>query len=268
MGNLEVMKCLFGLRFVPVLVAAFAFAGCAGLIRDRIYKPVPIAQTPVSFAGEAPKPVSVTSPDELQLEGYYWPAATGNDTLVVYFHGNGFNQLVGARRAEPLKTGGHGVLVASYRGYGGNPGKPSEQGLISDAEAWMAKARELAPESRLYLFGHSLGGAVALKMAARHPLAGVATLGTFARLADVAPPIARKILPDRFDNLQTISRVKAPIYLLHGTNDQIVPFAAAARLQKASGGRAVVVPLRDAGHHIPLDKIAPRVWDLLSSKDR
>lgn len=260
------MKYMSALWIVPALVATIALAGCAGLIRDRIYQPVALAETSVNFAGEAPTPVSVTSADGLKLDGYYWPASPGNDTLVVYFHGNGFNQLVGARRAEPLKAGGHGVLVASYRGYGGNPGKPSEQGLFADAEAWMAKGRQLAPHARLYLFGHSLGGAIALEMAARHPVAGVATLGTFTRLADMAPPIARRFMPDRFDNLQTISRVTAPTYLLHGTKDQIVPFAAADRLRKASGDRAVVVALRDAGHHVPLDTIAPRLWDLLSSQ--
>ena len=217
----------------------------------------------MTFAHEAPAAISTTTSDGLQLGGYYWPAAPGNDTIIVYFHGNGFNQLVGARRAEPLRVGGHGVLVASYRGYGGNPGRPSEEGLFTDAEAWLAKARELAPNARLYLFGHSLGGAVALEMAARHPVSGVATLGTFTRLADVAPAIARGFLPDRFDNLRAIQRVTAPVFLIHGTQDQIVPFTATGRLRQASGGRAKVVPLQGAGHHVPLEKLSPAVWTML-----
>ena len=121
-----------------------------------------LAETAVQFAGEAPQDVNASTADGLDLAGYYWPAKAGNDTLVVYFHGNGYNQLVGAARAEPLRKGGHGVLVASYRGYGDNPGVPSEEGLFADAEAWMAEARELAPGADVYLFGHSLG--VALKL--------------------------------------------------------------------------------------------------------
>ena len=239
--------------------ASLALAGCAGTIRDRIYQPASLAETPVTFTGEAPQDVTARTGDGLDLAGYYWPAASGNGTLVVYFHGNGYNQLVGAARAESLREGGHGVLVASYRGYGGNPGSPSEAGLFADAEAWMAKARELAPGAKIYLFGHSLGGAVALEMAARHEVAGVATLGTFARLADQAPSIARGILPDRFDNVAAIRRVSEPVLLLHGTEDDVVPIAAGEELADASPN-ATLVRLTGAGHQVDLARISERIW--------
>lgn len=248
-----------------VLVAVFlassalALAGCAGTIRDRIYQPAALAETPVQFAGEAPQNVNARTADGLDLAGYYWPAEAGNNTLVVYFHGNGYNQLVGAARAEPLRKGGHGVLVASYRGYGGNPGTPSEEGLFADAEAWMAKVRELAPEADIYLFGHSLGGAVALEMAARHEVAGVATLGTFARLADQAPSIARGVLPDRYDNVAAIRRVSEPVFLLHGTEDRVVALAAGEELAQAAPN-ATLVRLTGASHQVDLARIAGRIW--------
>jgi pimeloyl-ACP methyl ester carboxylesterase len=151
------------------------------------------------------------------------------------------------------------VLVASYRGYGDNPGAPSEDGLFADAEAWMAKARELAPGADIYLFGHSLGGAVALEMAARHEVAGVATLGTFARLADQAPSIARGILPDRYDNVAAIRRVSVPVLLLHGTEDRVVALAAGEELAEAAS-YATLVRLTGAGHQVDLAKIADRIW--------
>lgn len=242
-----------------LLAAALALTGCAGTIRDRIYFPTTLADTPVSFAGEAPRAVAARTADGLDLAGYYWPADAGNGTLVVYFHGNGNNQLVGAARAEPLRTGGHGVLVASYRGYGGNPGSPSETGLFADADAWMAKARELAPDAKIYLFGHSLGGAMALEMAARQEVAGVATLGTFARLADQAPRIARGIIPDRYDNVAAIRRVSEPVLLLHGTADDVVAFAAAEELA-AAAPNATLVRLGGAGHQVDLAQLSDRLW--------
>ena len=239
--------------------AALALSGCAGTIRDRIYQPTALAETPMQFAGEAPQDVNARTADGLNLAGYYWPAEAGNDTLVVYFHGNGYNQLVGAARVEPLRKGEHGVLVASYRGFGDNPGAPSEEGLFADAEAWMAKARELAPEAGTYLFGHSLGGAVALEMAARHEVAGVATLGTFARLADQAPSIARGVLPDRYDNVAAIRRVSEPVFLLHGTEDRVVALAAGEELAQAAPN-ATLVRLTGASHQVDLARIAGRIW--------
>ena len=250
-------------------LAFLVLAGCAGLVREQIYQPVPVAETPVTFAGEAPQAVSVTTADGLQLSGYYWPADPGNDTLLIYFHGNGGNQFAAAGSVEPFHRDGHGVLVASYRSYGGNPGKPTEAGLFADGDAWIAKAHTLAPDSRVFLFGHSLGGAVALEMASQHPVSGVATLGAFTRLADVAPTYARGVLPDRFDNLQAIGRVKAPVFLFHGTQDETVPFSAAERLQDAStDGSAIVVPLEGGGHHVSMEKLSPYVWEkLLNAPD-
>ena len=125
----------------------------------------------------------------------------------------------------------------------------------------MAKARELAPGAKIYLFGHSLGGAVALEMAARHEVAGVATLGTFARLKDQAPAIARGILPDRYDNVAAIRRVSEPVLLLHGTEDDVVPIAAGEELAKAAPN-ATLVRLTGAGHEVDLAQIADRLWEV------
>lgn len=152
------------------------------------------------------------------------------------------------------------MLVASYRGYGDNAGRPSEDGLLLDGAAWMQKADALAPNNRQFLFGHSLGGAIALAMAAQYEVEGVATLGAFPSMAAMVPAIVRGSLKDRFDNLETIRRVNAPIYLYHGTNDQVVPFTAARQLQDASNGRAKVIPLEGGGHHVPMDRLASLVW--------
>lgn len=247
---------------VRVLSAALilSLAGCSGIVRDRIFQPQPLTATPVTWTTEAPEEITATTSDGLTLRGYYWRSAPGNDTLLISFHGNGFNQLVGASRAEPFRKGGHGVLVASYRGYGGNPDRPSEEGLMLDGAAWMDKATQLAPMAKRYVFGHSLGGAVALAMAARYRVDGVATLGTFTSVTAMVPAIARGSLKDRFDNLTAIRQVTAPVFLYHGTQDATVPFAAAQALKDAKGSNVTIVPLEGGGHHVPMDRLAPVVW--------
>ncbi len=235
-------------------------AGCSGLIRDRVFQPRPLSETPVTWATEAPQEVTATTADGLTLHGYYWPAEAGNNTLIVSFHGNGFNQLVGAARAEPFRVGGHGVLVASYRGYGGNPGNPSEDGLMLDGAAWMEKAADLAPASKRYVFGHSLGGAVALAMAGRFQTEGVATLGTFTSMEAMVPTMVRGSLEDRFDNLTSIRSVSAPLFLYHGTDDEVVPFTSAEQLRQANPEHAIVVPLEGARHHVDMNRFATLVW--------
>jgi len=242
--------------------AGAALGGCAGLVRDRIYRPEPIVAAP-RWAGGAPQEASVVTADGLRLRGWYWAPAPGEDQILVFFHGNGGNRDSAALRAEPLRRGGRGLLIADYRGYSGNPGRPSERGLIMDGEAFLNHARRLHPQGRIYLFGWSMGGAVALQLASRHRVDGVVTLGTFARLADVAPAVARPFLPDRFDNLAAVARVEVPVFLFHGTEDRIVPFEQAALLERASGGRARPVTVQGAGHHPDFSTIAAAVWNVL-----
>lgn len=259
-GRRAMAKRAMKARIIVLILAGLSLTGCAGIIRDRIFQPQPLTATPVTWRAEAPQTVTATTGDGLVLEGYYWPAEPGNDRLLISFHGNGYNHLVGASRAEPFRAGGHGVLVASYRGYGDNPGRPSEAALLIDGAAWMDKAQELVPNGRRYLFGHSLGGAVALAMAGRYRVEGVATLGAFTSMTAMVPAIARGSLKDRFDNLAAIGRVTAPVFLYHGTNDQIVPFASAKQLREASADKAIVIPLEGGGHHVPMDRLATLVW--------
>jgi fermentation-respiration switch protein FrsA (DUF1100 family) len=253
-------------HLTSLLAAALLLAGCAGFARERIYRPQPIAAAPPAWPAAVPRPVTARTADGLALEGYYWPPATGGRDILVFFHGNAGNRRTAALMAEPLARSGNGVLVASYRGYGGNPGHPSEAGLIADGAAFLALARHLQPEGRLYLVGWSMGGAVALELAGRTPVDGVATIGAFSRLADAAPAIARPFLPDRFDNLAAIRRVTAPVYLFHGTSDEVVPYAQAERLRQASGGRATIVTIEGAGHRPDLARLADTIWRALEGR--
>jgi uncharacterized protein len=125
---------------------------------------------------------------------------------------------------------GLGVLLLEYRGYGGNPGAPSETGLYTDAAAALdfLLQHKGVPVNRLVIYGESLGSGVAVHMAAGREIGALILEAPFTRLADAASyhypyvPVS-VLLRDRFDSLSAIGRIRAPILILHGKRDRVVP---------------------------------------------
>jgi fermentation-respiration switch protein FrsA (DUF1100 family) len=253
-------------RLVSAVTVMLVMTGCAANVRRRIYLPEPMPAT-TSWSADAPQDVSVTTADGVMLRGYYWPPKSSNQDVIVFFHGQSGNRYKAAQIAAPLAAEG-GVLVASYRGYGDNAGTPTEEGLFEDGAAFVSLARRLAPASRIYLFGYSLGAAVALQTAVREDVAGVITLGAFTSLADAAPSYARGLLPDRFDNRRAIAQVTEPILILHGTADEIVPFAQARALRDAAPGKARLLTIEGGSHLVDFVYLAPIVWKNLREMPR
>ncbi len=253
-------------RIVTAAAVLFTLTSCASAVHSRIYRPEPMPTT-VSWSGRAPEEVTATTADGLTLRGYYWsPPAAGGD-LILFFHGQSGNRYTAARMAAPLASGG-GLLVASYRGYGDNPGTPDERGLYADARAFLSLARTLAPDSRIYLLGFSLGAAPALHVAAEEEVAGVVTIGAFASLRDVAPAMARGLLRDRFDNRAAIARVDEPILLMHAPADEVVPFAQVEALRALTPRGARLLRLEGAGHAVDFEHLAPVIWANLRQMPR
>jgi fermentation-respiration switch protein FrsA (DUF1100 family) len=253
-------------RLVAAAAIVLTAASCASAVRSRIYLPEPMPAS-VAWTGRAPVEATATTADGLKLRGYYWAPQAAAGDVIVYFHGQSGNRYVAAREAAPLADGG-GLLVASYRGYGDNPGEPDEAGLYADAHAFVALARSLAPASRIYVFGFSLGAAPALHVAAQEDVAGVVLLGAFATLAEVAPPFARGLLPDRFDNRAAIARVGKPILIIHATGDETVPFAQAEALRDAAPARVRLLRLEGAGHGVDFATLGPTIWENIRQMPR
>jgi uncharacterized protein len=170
----------------------------------------------------------VTTRDRLSLLSWYLPPSSGR-SVILYFHGNGGHIGYRAERLRRFASDGYGVLLLEYRGYGGNPGKPSEAGLYADAVAAIEflQRQAVAPE-RTVLWGESLGSAVAVYLAAQRTVAGVVLEAPFTSVAAVAQwhyPVvpAAMLLRDRFDARSRIGRIDAPVLVLHGGRDTIVP---------------------------------------------
>ena len=172
--------------------------------------------------------VTLSTEDGLSLLSWYVPARPGRP-VIAYFHGNGGHIGYRAERLLRLAREGFGVLMAEYRGYGGNPGTPSEAGFYADGRAALAFLdREGLAADRLVLYGESLGSGVAVALAVEHQIAALVLEAPFTSVAEVAQshfpyvPASRMVV-DRFDSLSRIGKVRAPILLLHGERDRVVP---------------------------------------------
>ena len=172
--------------------------------------------------------VTLTTEDGLSLLSWYLPARPERP-VIAYFHGNGGHIGYRAERLLRFARQGYGGLMAEYRGYGGNPGTPSEAGFYADGRAALGFLdREGVAPNRLVLYGESLGSGVAVALAVQHDIAALVLEAPFTSVAEVAqchfPYVpASRMVTDRFDSLSRIGNVKAPILVLHGERDRVVP---------------------------------------------
>jgi fermentation-respiration switch protein FrsA (DUF1100 family) len=208
-------------------------------------------------AGAVPgaRDVTLTTMDGLELAGWYLPAAAGQPTVLVA-SGNAGHRGLRAPLAAALSRHGLGVLLFDYRGYGGNPGSPSEAGLARDvraARSFLLKQAGVAQGDLLYL-GESLGSAVVVDLAREYPPAGLVLRSPFTSLADVGArhyPLlpVRLLLRDRFPVAELIGQVRVPIAVVYGTADMVVPPEQSAAVAAAAGGEVRVIEVAGADHN-------------------
>ena len=221
-----------------LIVAVTGYLGLGALMffaqRALMYFPER-TRTPPSLAGlPQAEEVTLDTADGERVIVWHVPPR-GDKPVVLYFHGNGGSLRYRVARFRTLVESGAGLLALSYRGYGGSTGVPSEAGLIADAAAlYQYAVSRYAPE-RLALWGESLGGGVAVALAAEHQIGRLILESPFTSAADVAQrayPIfpVRWLMHDQFRSDQRIRRVTAPVLILHGERDAVVPFDLGERL--------------------------------------
>jgi fermentation-respiration switch protein FrsA (DUF1100 family) len=179
--------------------------------------------------------VQLKTSDGLMVYGWYWPAPEGRPTVVI-FHGNGGSLRSQRYRLAHFKDAGMGVFLLAYRGYSGSDGTPSEEGLYADARAaldWL-KAQGVGDE-QIALYGQSLGTGVATKMASERRVAMVLLESPYTSTTDVAAfrfPIVPVywLMNDRYESLARIASVKAPLLVMHGGADYVIPQSLGKRL--------------------------------------
>lgn len=206
-----------------------------------VYFPEP---GPVSVPAGLPiEPVRFTTPDSIHLTGWIIPPERDSSYWLLVFHGNAGNIATPGRpeHAAQMRRLGLGLFAIDYRGYGDSDGRPSEAGLYRDARAaydYLTSVRQV-PSSRIVIYGHSLGSAVAVELATRVPAAGLIIEGALTSVPDRGAELypflpVRLIARNRFPSLERIRTLRMPLLVLHGREDVTIPPVHGRRLFEAA----------------------------------
>jgi uncharacterized protein len=201
----------------------------------RLFFPDPqVTETPKTY-GLQYEEVNLPVADSGNLNGWWIPAAKPDAPVILYLHGNGANISANAEQAHRLRELGFSVFLFDYRGYGKSSGPfPAEQRLYEDAEqAWkyLVKTRHVEPK-KLLIYGHSLGGAIAIETASHHPeVAGLIVESSFTSMLDMAQRVpwtayfpTNLLLTQRFDSFSKVPNLKMPVLFIHGQVDRTIPY--------------------------------------------
>jgi hypothetical protein len=254
-------------RCLLFALAATTLAGCAW-VGDRLHTAIyrPTRAVPDGFAGLANGdatwfvPVGNPAPTDQQVQIWWMPAKESRAPTLLYLHGTFRNLYHNHPKMQAIREAGYSVVGVEYRGWGeSTPIVPSESTIYADAEAGWRELVRLQPDpSRRVIYGHSLGGAVAVDLAARKAAdggyAGLILESTFTCLPEVAGTATSLAVPlawlsgQHFDSQSKIGAVRVPVLFMHGTADRTVPFELGQRLFGFAGEPKTLVEFQDGGH--------------------
>ena len=213
---------------------------------------------PQTYEGEVEN-VWLLTEDGVRINAFYRSNPASKQVLL-WFHGNAENIGYGLEHLRALAKIGVSILAVDYRGYGKSQGKPDEAGVYQDADAaydYLIKQRHFRAED-IFIYGHSLGGAVAVDLASRRPCGGLIVQSSFTSARAMARrmfaiPLIAYVVKSRFDSLQKIRDVHAPILIVHGTRDEVVPLRMGQQVFAVAPEPKRFYPIQGAGHNDVLE---------------
>ncbi len=218
-------------RYLAYAFAGYVlFTGVIGCSQRRLmYHP----DNDPPILGDAGVPdmaaVTLKTADGLELLAWHRAPLRDGAPSLIYLHGNAGHIGHRGHKVRPYLDTGYGVLLVSWRGYGGNPGSPTEQGFYQDARAAFdfLEAEGVAP-ARIVVYGESIGGGPAVQIATERDIGALVLEAPFTSAADVAQRHywylpARYMVLDRFESKSKIGEIDAPLFVIHGERDGIIP---------------------------------------------
>jgi fermentation-respiration switch protein FrsA (DUF1100 family) len=253
---------LFARLLIGVLAGYGVLMVLAWLFQERLAFPAPHATLPDPVRAGLPDVarVSLVMKDGTPLAGWYLPAAPGvgrgeRVPALLWFYGNGEN--IGAiwPVLRDFRPPGVALLVVDYPGYGASGGRASEDGLYEAADlAYQSLVdRPEVDRARIFVYGRSLGSAVATHLASTRSVAGLVLESPFTSAREMSRRhyalFPTFILRLRLDNLAALRRVRCPVLVFHGTADRLVPLEMGQRVAAAAPGPSELVLIEGAGHN-------------------
>jgi fermentation-respiration switch protein FrsA (DUF1100 family) len=228
------------------------------LLENRIIFPAPRYPrgfVPPETYGLKAEEVWLTASDGVRVNGWFFPQERSSKVLL-FFHGNAENIGTGLERTKILSSLGLSIFAVDYRGYGKSEGSPDEAGVYRDADAayrYLIEKRGFRAQD-IVIHGVSLGGAVAIDLASRVECGGLIAESTFTTARDMARhalliPLYAYVPKSQFKSLDKIARVRAPVLIIHGKHDELIPFAMGESLYQAAPQPKTLAPLEFAGHN-------------------
>jgi len=231
-----------------------ALTGCSSIVNQFAFFPDTQNIIPAEKLPQGVEEVFITTVDKLKLQAYY----VGNpdsERLLIFFHGNAGNICYRISDILNLKNCGINVLAISYRGYGKSTGKPSEKGIYTDGAAAIDYAIQTLGYSldNIIIFGRSIGTTVAIHISQHKDIAGLILITPLSSAKAQAKAQGLGFLSflagNAFDNLSKISNIKSPMLVIHGTDDEILPFSMGREIFDHAIVKKQMVAINGAGHN-------------------
>jgi pimeloyl-ACP methyl ester carboxylesterase len=229
------------MTLIPWLVAVYAAICAVVYFGNRLfmYFPNPTRAAPAEAGLDHVKEIEIAAADGVTLVAWYAPAR-GDKPTILYFHGNAANAANRAPRIELIQENGFGVLYLNNRGYGGSGGRPTEEDNVADAITAYDHLIGLGvPPGKIAAYGESLGSGQAVRLAVARPVAAVVLEAPLTSTVDVARrtyfwlPISL-LITDKYDNERNIRSITAPVLILHGEQDGVIPVEMGRRVYRGA----------------------------------
>ena len=242
--------------FIPWLIAAYLVICAAAYFGNRLYMyfPDPTRTTPAEAGLDGVEEIEIAAADGTTLVAWYAPPKEDKPTLL-YFHGNAANAANRAPKIKKMLESGFGVFYLNNRGYGGSGGNPTEENNVADAIAAYDHLTGLGvPADSIVVYGESLGSGQAVRLAAERPVAGVVLEAPLTSTVDVARTIyfwlpLSLLITDQYNVERDIRVVPAPVLILHGEQDAVIPAEMGRRVYRAANELKRIELFRQGGHN-------------------